>query len=47
MYEKNMSKSRPRKRSTTCAVIGCSNSDYQLDLWKEKICDVHHVANLI
>ena len=26
---------------TNCAVVGCSNNSYQLNLWKNKLCDVH------
>ena len=25
-----------------CAVIGCTNSTYQLDKWTFKICDTHN-----
>ena len=28
----------------TCVVKGCSNSSTKLKMWKETLCEVHHVG---
>ena len=37
-------KSAKLSRSRTCVVSGCSNGDYQLSLWKSKVCNLHGVT---
>lgn len=36
--------SKKRKRSVTCAVLNCANSEYNLEVWRDNICDVHNVT---
>ena len=38
-------KSAKLSRSRTCVVSGCSNGDYQLSLWKSKVCNLHGVTH--
>ena len=31
------------KRSKTCAVINCKNNEYNLEMWKDNLCEIHNV----
>ena len=35
--------SKSRKHSLTCAVTGCTNNEYNLELWRDSLCKIHHL----
>ena len=35
--------SKSRKRSLTCAVTGCTNNEYNLEVWRDSLCEIHHL----
>ena len=35
--------SKSRKRSLTCAVTGCTNNEYNLEVWQDSLCQIHHL----
>ena len=35
--------SKSRKRSLTCAVTGCTNNEYNLEVSRDSLCEIHHL----
>ena len=33
--------SKSRKRSLTCAVTGCTNNEYNIEVWRDSLCEIH------
>ena len=34
--------SKPKKRSLTCAVTGCTSNEYNLEVRRDSLCEIHH-----